>query len=194
MHTNAAHALLPNRRWQWTNLLWTQGAWFAVVLSAAHGQPAWGLPAALMVVAWHLRLAPRPQSEAALIALVALLGTAADALVLRQDVVAYASGQWASALAPAWMSTLWAVFGTSLNVTLRWLRGRPWLTILLGAVAGPLAFASGARMGAAELLDPARALWLLSLEWALMLPILVALATRLDGVAPLLVAAAPDSR
>lgn len=192
MSPHAASPLLPSRRWQGANVLWTQCAWLAVVLSAAQGQPAWGLTAALLVIAWHLHLAPRPRSEAALIALAALLGTVADALVLRQDVLAYTSGQTFAALPPAWMSALWAVFATSLNVTLRGLRSRLWLAILLGAVGGPLAFASGARLGAAQLLEPTQALWLLSLEWALMLPLLVALAARLDGVGPCIATAKPD--
>lgn len=175
-------------------MLWTQCAWFALVLSAAHGQPAWGLPAALLVMAWHLHLAPRPRTEAALIAFAALLGSTADALVLRQGVLAYASGQWFAALPPFWMPALWAVFATSLNVTLRWLRSRLWLATMLGAAGGPLAFASGARLGAAELLEPVHALWLLSVEWALMLPLLVALAARLDGVGPPAAVAQPGPR
>lgn len=173
----------PGRRWQWSNFLWTQLAWFAAVLGAAQGLPAWGALPALAVLLWHLRLAPRPRPEAALLLLAAALGSACDALVLRQGVLAYTSGQWSAAMPPAWMAALWAVFATSLNVTLRWLHGRPWLAALIGAVAGPLAFLSGARLGAAELLEPQRALALLALEWAIVLPILTACARRLDGVA-----------
>ena len=176
--------LQPSRRWQLANLFWTQCAWFAAVLAAAHSLGAWGGLAALAVVAWHLRLAPRPQPEAALIITAAVLGTAADMLVLRQGVIAYASGQWWTAVPPLWMTALWAVFATSLNVTLRWLHGRLLLASLLGAVGGPLAFASGARLGAAELLQPGRALPLLALEWAVMLPLLCVCARRLDGVGP----------
>ncbi|NCT95990.1 MAG: DUF2878 domain-containing protein [Comamonadaceae bacterium] len=173
----------PDRRWQWSNVLWTQLAWFAAVLGAAHGVPAWGTLPALAVLLWHLRRAPRPRSEAVLMLLAAGLGTLADTLVLHQGVLAFASGQWSAALPPPWMSALWAVFATSLNVTLRWLHGRPLLAAALGAVAGPLAFLSGARLGAAQLLEPGVAMALLSLQWALVLPVLALCARRLDGVA-----------
>lgn len=184
----------PSRGWQWRNLLYTQCAWFAVVLSAAHGQPAWGGLAALAVVAWHLCVAPGPRSEAALIALVTLAGTAADTVVLQQGAITYASGQWSAAVPPWWMSALWAVFATSLNVTLRWMQGRLFVTVLIGAVAGPLAFASGARLGAAQLLDPTLALTLLALEWAIMLPLLCVCARRLDGVGLRAATEAPAER
>lgn len=174
----------PSRRWQISNVLFTQIAWFAAVLGAAQGLPAWGAVPALAVLLWHLHLAPRPRSEAALILLTACLGTAADALVLGQGLVAYTSGQWSAAVPPLWMSALWAVFATSLNVTLRWLHGRPLLAVLLGAVAGPLAFLSGARLGAATLLEPAPALAGLALEWAVVLPILCLCAHLLDGIGP----------
>ena len=45
-------------------------------------------------------------------------------MVAPQGVLAYASGQWSATLPPLWMTALWAVFATSLNVTLRWLHGR----------------------------------------------------------------------
>lgn len=183
-----AEASPPSRRWLWSNLLITQLVWLAAVLGAAHGQPAWGVVTAIVVVLWHLCLAPQPWPEAALITGAAALGTAADALVLGQGVVVYASGQWASALPPAWMSALWAVFATSLNLSLRWLHGRPLLAALLGAVAGPLAFLSGSRLGAATLLEPGHALGLVALEWAIALPILCLCARHLDGVVGVTVA------
>lgn len=184
----------PGRRWQWSNLLWTQLAWFAAVLGAAQGLPTWGALPAMAVLAWHLQLAPRPRTEAALMLLAAGLGSVCDALVLQQGALAYASGQWSAAMPPAWMTALWAVFATSLNVTLRWLHGRPLLAALIGAVAGPLAFLSGARLGAAELLEPGRALALLALEWAIVLPTLSLWARRLDGVARVPAAPTPPAR
>lgn len=187
MHTDNP---TPSRRWIWGNFLFSQLAWFAAVLGAAHGMPGWGAVPALVVVLWHLRLAPRPSSEAALIVGAVVPGTAADALVLAQGVLAYTSGQWAVAAPPLWMSALWAVFATSLNLSLRWLHARWWLAALIGAVAGPLAFFSGARLGAATLLDPGPALAWLSLEWAIVLPALCLCARRFDGVGPAIPASA----
>ena len=70
----------------------------------------------------------------------------------------------------------------ALNVTLRWLRYRLWLSSLLGALAGPLAFISGVRLGAAQFVDARPALIALALGWGVALPALVWLSVRFDGV------------
>lgn len=179
--TSPPRTATPDRLWLWANVLWTQCAWFAAVLAAAHGLPGWGYAPATAVLLWHLYKVEHPAREALLIVLTALVGTGADALVLMQGVIAYAGAPEAGGLPPLWITALWAVFATSLNVTLRWLQGRWYLSSALGAVAGPMAFTSASRLGATSLTEPALALLLLALEWGLMLPALCALARRLDG-------------
>ena len=58
-------------------------------------------------------------------------------------------------------------------------------------MAGPLAFFSGTRLGAATLLEPWTALAWLALAWAIVLPTLCLLARRLDGVGPAVPLAMP---
>lgn len=179
----AAVAPLPPRRLLWANLIWTQAAWFAAVLGAAHGRPVLGSLPVLAGLGWHLATVRRPGPELRLVLCATLLGTLADAVPVQLGAVAYAHGQWSAALPPFWLSGLWAAFATSLNLTLRWLHGRPWLAALLGAVAGPLAFSSGVRLGGAQFVDAPLALGWLALEWALLLPLLCWLGQRLDGAA-----------
>jgi hypothetical protein len=50
---------------------------------------------------------------------------------------------------------MWIAFATTLNVSMRWLRGRPELALLFGAVGGPLAFYAGERLGAVTVHRPA---------------------------------------
>ena len=60
--------------------------------------------------------------------------------------------------------------------------GRMVLAALLGAALGPLSFSSGARLGGAQLLHPTEALLTLALVWAVLMPVMVKLATHFDGV------------
>ena len=60
----------------------------------------------------------------------------------------YPSGILLSNTAPHWIVAMWVLFASTLNVSLRWLRGRWALATLLGAVAGPLAYYGGAGLGA----------------------------------------------
>ncbi|HEU4459404.1 MAG TPA: DUF2878 domain-containing protein [Methylibium sp.] len=172
----------PTRAWALANLVATQLGWFACVLGAAHGQPWLGTATAVLVVAWHLGRAPRGRVEARLVLATILLGSSFDAALQATGALAFVGGHWLPGLGPHWMTALWALFAVTLNVLLRWLHGRWALCALLGAIAGPLSFAGGARLGAATLSEPVLALGLIGAGWAVMLPLLVALAMRFDGV------------
>jgi hypothetical protein len=80
---------------------------------------------------------------------------------------------------------MWMLFATTLNVSLRWLRRYPLAAIALGAIGGPLAYWAGARLGAMEFAAPVAATAALAFGWALLTPLLVWLAQRFDGYAPL---------
>jgi hypothetical protein len=80
------------------------------------------------------------------------------------------------------MVALWGLLGIALNVTLRWLKHRPVLAAVLGAVAGPLSFLSGVRLGGAAFVDRTPALVTLACTWAVLMPVLMALSDRFDGV------------
>jgi hypothetical protein len=172
----------PSRARQLANFAVTQAAWFAAVLGAAHGRPDLGTLPALAAIGWHLAISARPRDEAMLALLAAVVGLAAETVVLAFGHVAYPSGQWSPLLPPYWLVALWSLFAITLNVTMRWLRGRPALAALAGAIAGPLAFSSGVRLGGASFIDPKAALATLVIEWAVLAPLLVALSTRFDGV------------
>ena len=168
---------------QLANLVLAQLGWFAAVLGAAHGAPLWGMACVLAVIGWHISVAPRRAREATLIALVCLIGAAVESVHVALGNVSYPSGQPFAQLPPYWMIGLWGLFGIQLNVTLRWLRGRLWLAAVLGAIAGPVSFASGVRLGGAQFLHATPALAALVVSWAVLMPLLVWLSTRFDGVA-----------
>jgi len=79
---------------------------------------------------------------------------------------------------------MWGLFATILNVSLRWLRGRWLIAAIAGGLGGPLAYYGGHRLGALEFGDQSAALIALAIGWAVITPILMAVATRFDGYAP----------
>ena len=113
-----------------------------------------------------------------------VLGTWFDSMLVAFGWVAYSTGQWHPMLAPYWIISMWMLFATTLNLSLKWLRDRTWLAAVVGALAGPLTYVAGARLGAIELTNLEAALAALGAGWALMLPALVALGSRFDGYAP----------
>jgi len=172
----------PGRGRQLANFAIFQAAWFAAILGAAHGAPGWACLAVAAAVAWHLSVSARPAAEAWLVALACALGAAIETFAVWQGHVAYPSGQADPRLPPGWLVALWGLLAIALNVTLRWLKGRPLLAALLGATLGPLSFVSGARLGGARFVDEPAALATLACTWAIALPLLMALSNRFDGV------------
>lgn len=173
----------PTRAMQWTNAVVLQCAWFAGVLGAAHHVPLAGTVCVVAAIGWHLAVSERPMQEARLVAAVCVIGLLVESAIVRQGHVVYPSGQPYAGLAPYWIVALWGLLSISLNVTMRWLRGRLWLAAVLGAALGPLSFSSGVRLGGAQLLHPTPALLTLALVWAVALPVLLMLSVRFDGVA-----------
>lgn len=172
----------PTRRVQLLNFVLFQSAWFAAVLTAARGAPVWGTVCIGVVVGWHLAVSQRPVAEAQLIGLVCLIGFVIESISVRQGNIVYAGGQPYSWMAPYWIVGLWGLLAMTLNVTMRWLKGRWLLAGLLGAIVGPASFASGVRLGAARFTDTSSALLTLAMVWALAMPLLVWLSNRFDGV------------
>jgi hypothetical protein len=178
----ARDAGAPSRARQLANFAVFEAAWFACILGVAHGLPAWGTAAVAAAIAWHVAISARPATELALAAILAVLGLVAESLVVAQGHVAYPAGQPVAWLAPYWMVALWAEFAIALNVTLRWLKRRPWLALALGAVFGPLSFLGGVRLGGARFVDEPAALVTLAALWAVLMPLVMWISDRFDGV------------
>lgn len=165
------------------NLVAFQVGWFACVLGGAHGLPWLGVVAAAVLIAVHLWRVAQPRPEIVLILLAAGLGLVFDSLLVTLDLTRYPSGMWAAGLAPYWIIAMWMMFATTLNVTFRWLKNRYRLAVVLGALAGPLSYYGGAKLGGVVLTAPVWSLLALALVWGVAMPLLMALSNRYDGTA-----------
>ena len=164
------------------NFVLFQAGWFACVLSAARGYPWIGTSVAAAIVAWHALRAERPATELKLIAIVVLLGAVWDSALVMLGWIAYPNGTLIAGTAPHWILALWALFATALNVSLRWLKPKHWIAALLGAVSGPLSYWAAARLGAVAFVEPMRVVIALAVGWALIMPTLMWLSCRFDGI------------
>jgi hypothetical protein len=163
------------------NFLAFQVGWFSSVLGAAKHMPWIGPLVVIAIAAFHLRQARRPDLEAGLIVSCGVIGLFFDSLLVSLGWVAYPSGYFNTSFAPYWIVTMWMLFATTLNLSMGWLKGRPSLAALLGAVAGPLSYLGGQKLGGMQFVEQTNALIFLSVGWAVMMPIIMTLAERLDG-------------
>jgi hypothetical protein len=177
------------------NFVLYQAVWFAVVASAGRGRAALGMGAAVLFAAAVLAFSRRRGSDVRLMAAAVALGVVIDGALRLSGWLRYASPEPALPPhgAPLWILCLWAAFALTLTRSLAWLMRRPWLAALLGALGGPLAYASAARgFGAVELAPPAaRALAGLALGWGAALALLACLAPRPAGIRAPLIEAQP---
>jgi hypothetical protein len=164
------------------NFVTFQIAWFACVLGAANAMPWQAFLFVVIIVLLQLILSKANlKKEITLMILIALIGGVFDQLILNHGLLSYSSHGWSNAMVPIWIIGLWIAFGSTLNVSLKWLRGSPKLAILFGAVGGPLAYLGAEKLGAVKVLIVPDAMLALAIGWGVLMPILLNLSKKFDG-------------
>ena len=182
MNVTATAAPKPGTARLVVNFMAFQLGWFACIRGAASDMPAAGATIAALVVGVHLFCAVRPLEEFKLVVVAVMAGAVFDSLLLATGLLQFHSGTFIPGLAPYWILALWALFATTLNVSLAWLRGRWLLAAVLGAIAGPLSYWAGAKLGAVMFVQTVPAIAAMAVEWAIAMPLLMFFAKRFDGV------------
>jgi hypothetical protein len=172
--------LAPTRWALIANVLLFQVGWFACVIAAGKGNPWLGVAFVLAVAVAHVASSPRPAAAIRLLLAVTAIGAVWDSAVQATGWLQYHSGWLVPWLAPVWIIAMWTLFATTLNVALRWLRGRTPIAVLFGLIGGPLAYYGGVKLNALTLPMPVAALLLQGLGWAVLTPLLVRIARKYD--------------
>jgi hypothetical protein len=150
-----------------------QLGWFACVLGAGRGFSWFGpvvVSVGLLAHVWNQPRSARAR-EALVLFLAALLGFIVDTALLRAGIMTILG----AAVSPPWLVALWPnlAAATASGGSLGSLSRRPILGALLGALAAPLAYDGGARLGAIGFEQGRlRALVTIGLVWSLVLPTL----------------------
>jgi hypothetical protein len=158
--------------------------WLSSVIGGAQDLPWLGPMVVSFAVAFHLFRAQRPSSEFVLIVSCGLIGAVFDSALVAAGWVTYPSGMFSEVMAPYWIVTMWMLFGTTINQSMRWMRSRPLFASAFGFVGGPLAYVAGHKIGGIQFVDQPAAVAMLAVGWAVIMPLLMHLGERLDGVSP----------
>ena len=163
------------------NFVEFQIGWLACVLGGANAMPWAGPSLAIAILVWHLYQANAWKKELALVAIITLFGSLFDQVLLWLGWIQYPMSSSPAGLIPVWMMALWAIFSTTLNVSLRWMRGKHLTAILFGFIGGPLAYLAGQKLGAMDMVSYNNILVVLAIGWGLMMPAMLWLSEILDG-------------
>jgi len=169
-------------KWVVANFVVFQIAWFTCIGSVARNLSSLGLAVIAIAVGIHFLSVRRRIDAMSLAACSLLVGVIVESILVMTHATRFDRNALAIGIAPLWMIALWALFSTTLNVSMRWLRGKYVLAIVLGAVAGPLSYLAGSKMGALTLpLD--YSLIIIGACWAVAMPVLLASAKKWDAMA-----------
>ena len=162
------------------NFIGFQVGWFACVLGAANDKELLGMIIALGVIIYHVVTQGDLRKELKLILVALAIGLLWETWVLNLDILRYPSHPETLFWAPSWLVMMWALFATTINLSMGWLKGRWALSVLMGAVFGPLAFIGGEKLGAVVFLDSTLSIITLSVGWGLLMPLLLWTAERIN--------------
>ena len=159
-----------------------QVAWLLSVIGGAQQMPWLGPVIALIAFGLHLHVARRPFEEVLLVLSCAVIGAGFDSVLVAAGWVTYKAGLFSDYFAPYWIITLWMLFAMTLNVSMRWLRGKTKLAAFLGFSGGPASYIAGEALGGIVIVNQFAALLALAVGWAIMMPRLMWLSENLDGM------------
>ena len=163
----------------WANLVGYQLVWFAIVISAARGQPMWGIATAMAFIALQFRFSSSRAADARALLAAFICGFLLDGALSASGWLVYTS-PLLSVPAPVWILALWMAFAMTLNHSMAFLRGKPVLAGVLGGIGGPMAYLGAARgFDAVVFVEPTwHAIALLAAGWSLALAMLAVLSHR----------------
>ena len=154
--------------------------WLACVLGAASDMALTGSLIAILLIALHLFRVANFRTEFYLVMAAVVIGFLWETLLLSQQWLAYAGTSIGSSLAPYWLVVMWALFATTINVSMAWMKNRWLLAVVMGAVFGPMAFVAGEKLGAVQFLDSQSALIALACGWAILMPLILWIADKIN--------------
>ncbi|PPD56498.1 MAG: hypothetical protein CTY10_03915 [Methylotenera sp.] len=168
------------------NFVLFQIGWFACVIGAAKQMPWLGAAVVIAIIIWHLTQAKQAKKELQLLFITLVIGGTFDQIMLNHELISYQAHGWSNSIVPVWILALWAEFVTVLNVSLRWMKELKtqvrWLvSILFGAIGGPLAYMGAEKLGAVTLNNLPISYIALGVGWAILTPLLLKLSEKFDG-------------
>lgn len=162
-----------------TNFILFQLAWFICVLGAAYNQTYFALMISVIILLVHFALIKKRLLELKLILAAGIFGLLFDGVLLNFDLIIYNDPGLPYPITPIWIVMLWMIFAMTLNHSLAWLSQKYYLSILFGAIGGPLAYIAGEKLGAITLLS-SNSIIMLCVGWALITPVLLIIANKLN--------------
>ena len=160
------------------NFIFFQLIWFVCIIGAATNETHSAVAFSLLIILFHLYLTKDKKNELKILLLASILGFLFDGFLLKNELVLYANHGWSYSITPLWIIVLWMGFAITLNSSLSWLKKKIKLSVLLGAIGGPLAYLAGEKLNAVTILSP-NAIIVIAIGWGIITPLLIIITNKL---------------
>jgi len=156
------------------NFIIFQVCWFACVIGAAKNLGWLGPLLVFITVPLQIHLlTENHRAEILFVIICGISGSLLETLMIVANVYTPVGQGWGQ-VCPPWMAALWFNFALLVSISLAWLKGKYTAAAILGAIAGPVAYWGGEKLGALTVAAKFnRGYMILAVIWALALPLLV---------------------
>ena len=153
---------------KWLNFLFFQSIWFAAILGQASLE--WLI---VLLLATHLLLVTDLKRELWIILPCVTVGVLADTLLTLNNVLIFDPAPSLLPI-PLWLVGIWLAFAGTLRHSMSYLMKRPVIAIAAAAIAAPLSYFAGMRLGAVSFgLDILSTALLIGALWAGLMAIFI---------------------
>lgn len=156
------------------NMACFYGGWFYCMREATGPNPFLGPLLILFLLVYHLATTNTFRVDLKLIVIMSLVGTVVDSIYIWSGLMTFKGGYVCCPyIAPMWITALWALYATSINHSLEWLKLHYYLIAApLGAIGAISSYIVGIRLGAAEIhMQELVVLGVIGLIWAVNVPL-----------------------
>jgi hypothetical protein len=144
--------------------------WWYCMHEAVGPTPYYGPLVVLGILFYNIIVSSNRMIDLILILTCALTGQIVDTFYIHGGMIAFQGG-YSPEFAPLWVVSLWALYGSSINHSLNWLRKSNILAVVMGGGGAISSYLVGFELGAADLLWPKYiGLALIGVVWGLFVP------------------------
>jgi Protein of unknown function (DUF2878) len=158
--------------------------WFVCIAAAKKNQYHLALYVTLVILITHFAFYNQRRKDLILLCTLSTAGLLMDTSFMRAGWLSYQSpNQWLPEIAPFWVGCLHAIFSTTINHSLAWLKIYPFYSALLGSAGIAWTYFAGQKLGAIEILIPnPLALIAIGSIWFFYLPAVYGFSKWLDKI------------
>ncbi|MDB2613996.1 DUF2878 domain-containing protein [Chlamydiales bacterium] len=168
--------------WKIVNFTLFYVGWYACIWAASVDRPLIGILILFSILALDFVASKNKMKYIFILFSVLTIGMIIDSLyqvlgiiIFKSNLSLFPNG------APFWILSLYALFATTINSSLSWLKGRPVISGLIGLIGVPFCYKTGELIGAATFpLGLVNTMIIIGVVWAFLLPFIFWYAKKID--------------